>query len=53
MVKKIFEAIIAENFPNALKTVNSKIKKTINLRQKKYTENHTKSHYKQIDKHQC
>ena len=38
--KKKLETIMAENFPNVSKTVNPKIKKPINLKQKKYRENH-------------
>ena len=38
--KKKLETIMAENFPNVSKTVNTKIKKPINLKQKKYRENH-------------
>lgn len=38
--KKKLETIMAENFPNVSKTVNPKIKKPINLKQKKYREKH-------------
>lgn len=52
-VEKIFETIMAKNFPNVSKTINANIKKPINLKQKKYKENHTKSQHNQIAKHQC
>ena len=40
-LKKIkLETIMSEIFPNVSKTVNPQIKKPINLKQKKYRENH-------------
>ena len=48
--EKIFEEIIAENFPNMGKDIFNQVQKAQSSRQEKFKEEHTETHGDQTDK---
>ena len=48
--KKIFEEIIAENFPNIGKEIINQVQEAQSLRQNRAKEEHTETHSNQTDK---
>lgn len=48
--ERIFEVIIAENFPNSMKNMNINIKEAQQIPKDELKETHTKTHYNKLSK---